>query len=518
MAHNFKQCKSRMIAGWVAVLSAVLFMCSQHVFGHAAGPLGVDNYLLIIPQETGLRLVHDVHLGELPSAAVMLRMDSDRSGSIEHEEIMDYMRRAAPIYASGINIAATVEGERHVLRLEVPDGDIEDFCHARIVIDEGDVQTLRYTWTFETEWPEEAIDSDFMKLEVWRIPGGQSSASWVFAYEIPEEPVRVLSGNIPDSGTAPMPSDITEEVEQEDELPSAIRANLYISLSGEGVFDEDARTKLASEPAAPKRERETPRGLEGGEDALRKRVLNLVRTADTPGTYAAILFLCFIWGALHAFGPGHGKVIASTYLVSAKASYIHAVMLGILITITHTAVVIILAIAATILKDRFVYPAWLQPMGAIIILLVGVRQITIGIRKALKMPVPHGHSHDHHHHHDHPHNHSHGAGKETVTKRDIGALGLSGGMVPCPASIVLLLLTWQVAKPVFGLFAIITFSIGLALTLVAVGVMAISGTRIIMRWLSKPDSGHDEHRFINSVIPIIGGILLIVFGSIILMG
>jgi ABC-type nickel/cobalt efflux system permease component RcnA len=258
---------------------------------------------------------------------------------------------------------------------------------------------------------------------------------------------------------------------------------------------------------------------------LRERIIAMARRSRSPGTLALLLLFCFGWGATHAFAPGHGKAIAGTYLVSSGASYRHAVLLGALVTLTHTGVVLILAAASLALGERFTYPAWLQPVGAVLILLVGLRRLLQGLRQALggesHRHDHHGHSHPHSHSHDHkaPHTHTPASGHATssVSMRDVGAVGLSGGMVPCPASIVLLLLLWQLGMPVIGFLAITAFSLGLAMTLVGVGMLAVSGTQMILRWVRRGDKEH-AHYALVAVPSVVGGLLLLVFGAIMLFG
>jgi ABC-type nickel/cobalt efflux system permease component RcnA len=497
--------------------------------GHYAGRLGVDNYVCITPREHDLEVLHDIHLGEIPAAALIARLDTDRSGTLEPAEMAPYFRQSAIVYADGLKAQVRVGGQAIDMKLSLPPGGLDEHCHARIVRGANEERTFRFTWTFRADWPEAVRTNRIFMLRVHR-PTYRSlnRPSWIFAHGRTPHPVRILRADVPGNLERPLPPDITDTITNPDLLPADSSATLLVSLDGS---DGDP-----SVPEAPSAGTVPPAGEGGGgtsgeqgmtqrENRLRARIFNMVRSAKGPGSFSLIVLLCFGWGALHAFGPGHGKTIAGTYLISARASYGDAILLGTLMTITHTAVILILAVAATILKDRFVYPTWLQPVGAILILVVGVRQITVGLRRALGLSTghahhhghthPHGHSHDHDHPHDHPHPHQ---GEAAVTRRDIGTLGLSGGMVPCPAAIVLLLLAWQVGMPVFGLVCIVAFSLGLALTLIAVGVLAISGTRLVLKWVSKPDEEHDHHAVIGSLVPIVGGVLLLIFGIIVLLG
>ena len=66
--------------------------------------------------------------------------------------------------------------------------------------------------------------------------------------------------------------------------------------------------------------------------------------------------------------------------------------------------------------------------------------------------------------------HTHAPPAENVTWRSLLALGVSGGLVPCPSAMVLLLAAVALNKTAFGLVVVVAFSAGLALTLTAVGL------------------------------------------------
>ena len=92
----------------------------------------------------------------------------------------------------------------------------------------------------------------------------------------------------------------------------------------------------------------------------------------------------------------------------------------------------------------------------------------------------HHHSHEEEHHHDHPHgehHHSHeeehhGHSHEIPSKVTLGSLltlGISGGIVPCPGALVILLLAVALHRIAFGLLLLVAFSVGLAAILIAIG-------------------------------------------------
>jgi ABC-type nickel/cobalt efflux system permease component RcnA len=78
----------------------------------------------------------------------------------------------------------------------------------------------------------------------------------------------------------------------------------------------------------------------------------------------------------------------------------------------------------------------------------------------------HGH---HHHHHDHEHHHDH----SLDTRRLLG-IGISGGIIPCPTALVVLLAAISLHRVGYGLVLIVAFSLGLAATITGLGLLAVA--------------------------------------------
>src|SRR4030095_16804008 len=107
----------------------------------------------------------------------------------------------------------------------------------------------------------------------------------------------------------------------------------------------------------------------------------------------------------------------------------------------------------------------------------------------------HAHSHDYAHSHDHEHGHVHGHegqhqqhggphhhhGHGVVSLRQLWALGITGGIVPCPAALVVLLSALSLRRIGFGLLLIVAFSFGLALVLTAIGMLMVYARRFVAR-------------------------------------
>jgi nickel/cobalt transporter (NicO) family protein len=184
---------------------------------------------------------------------------------------------------------------------------------------------------------------------------------------------------------------------------------------------------------------------------------------------AAALF----WGAAHALSPGHGKTIVTAYLVGRRGTPRDAAVLGSIVTVTHTIGVFALGLVTLALSQWIVpetlYP-WLNAVAGISVVVIGAAVLRARVRDWLhERAHRHGHTHDHHHHgHDHSHAPEPGRGF-----RGLLAVGISGGALPCPSALVVLLAAISLHRVAFGLVLIVAFSLGLALTITGIGLAAV---------------------------------------------
>jgi len=180
------------------------------------------------------------------------------------------------------------------------------------------------------------------------------------------------------------------------------------------------------------------------------------------GVVLLSLLIAAFWGAAHALSPGHGKTMVAAYLVGSRGTARHALLLGLTVTLTHTAGVfalggVTLALSAFVVPEEL-YP-WLNLVSALLVVGVGA--------SVLRARLRHRHTHDHHHHH----------GERGL--RDLLAVGISGGLLPCPTALVVLLAAISLHRVGYGLVLILAFSAGLAGAMTAVGVAAVSAKRFL---------------------------------------
>src|SRR5581483_5037558 len=196
------------------------------------------------------------------------------------------------------------------------------------------------------------------------------------------------------------------------------------------------------------------------------------------------LLIAVFWGAAHAFSPGHGKSIVAAYLVGSRGTARHAVLLGLTVTITHTIGVfalglITLSLSSFLLPEQL-YP-WLNLVSALLIVAVGVSVVRWRIREWSRSRMRRAEAHQHAHSHGHEHGHGHEHPDPSLGLRRLLAIGISGGIIPCPTALVVLLAAISLHRVGYGLILILAFSVGLAAAMTAIGLLAVTAKRAFGR-------------------------------------
>jgi len=214
------------------------------------------------------------------------------------------------------------------------------------------------------------------------------------------------------------------------------------------------------------------------------------------GVILVSLALAFFWGSAHALSPGHGKAIVTAYLVGQRGKPRHAAALGLIVTATHTIGVFTLGFV-TLGLSQFIVPEQLYPW---IGLVSGLLVIGVGA-SVLLARVRHRRAHNHGHHR---HHHSHGHGEE-LGWRSLTAVGISGGLLPCPSALVVLLAAISLHRIALGLGLIVAFSAGLALSITGIGLAAILAKRTFRRF--------ELQGRVIGLLPAISALVIVVAGA-----
>jgi nickel/cobalt transporter (NicO) family protein len=236
-------------------------------------------------------------------------------------------------------------------------------------------------------------------------------------------------------------------------------------------------------------------------------ISGLLETSDlTPLVLLGSIVAAMALGAGHALTPGHGKTLMGAYLVGTRGTAVHAVALGLSVTVSHTLGVLVLA--AIVILFRGVLPAETfnrvaPAVSGILVLGIGAWLLLGQLRSRRGVAGTPGHDHRHGHddayedgayEHDHAHAHeptgtasprldldgTHSRGGirhshprptgTTMTWRSLFVLGLAGGVIPSTNALIILLATIATGRAAYGLVLVVAFGLGMAVVLGGVGL------------------------------------------------
>jgi ABC-type nickel/cobalt efflux system permease component RcnA len=241
----------------------------------------------------------------------------------------------------------------------------------------------------------------------------------------------------------------------------------------------------------------------------------LIAAPDSGWSFVLIALLVAVGlGAFHALEPGHGKTLVAAYLVGSRGTIRHALGLGLIVTAAHTAGVYLLG-GVTLYASQYIVPERLYPwLGLFSGMMITVLGVVLVLQRYRGKAVAHSHPHHgqgfHAHHHDQVHEQEHHHGHHshpsaTASLRELLALGISGGIIPCPAALVVLLSAVAMNRIGFGLLLIVSFSAGLAAVLIALGLLMVYARQFMSRF-------HGEGKWVNHWLPIASSAFIVAVG------
>src|SRR5262245_58792240 len=409
----------------------------------------------------------------------------------------------------------------------------------------GDLPTMKIALLFRASLAE-SRHGGVEELR-YRDENFSARAGWKEVIAVGRSGVVLVESSVPDRDRSRelgnYPTDLL------DSPPQVREARVRFTRPAATVVARTAPTAISPLPPAEPRVEAAEQSVEAAETPVVARV-NAQRTARgsftdlittrelTVSAVVIALLVAAALGAFHALEPGHGKTVVAAYLVGSRGTARHALILGLIVTASHTAGVYLLG-AVTFYASQHIVPEklypWLSLGSGLTIAVLGA---VLFFRRYLGKEdhsdshghhhhhhaghdhAPshdhdhdhdtaqghdhaddpdhvhahdhahghahahahgdahdHGHAHDHSHAHDHGHAHAHGHSHGPVSLRALFALGISGGIIPCPAALVVLLSALSMRRIGFGLVLIVAFSVGLAAVLVAIGILMVYARR-----------------------------------------
>lgn len=448
----------------IYLFAALLILTfSVSVTAHPLGNFSVNHYSHIEVAKAQIKLRAILDMAEIPTFQEAVQIDADKDGAVSEEELNSYADKILPDYIS--NLLLDVDGAPIALRavsknISQPPGA-------------GNLPTLRIEWDLIGDLPasENAVRNlhfenknglkriGWNEIVVGRVSGINIFDSTAFGSGASEE----LKNYPQESLSAPL----AERAAEFSFTTNGIPPNARILQNRDGhVSTPVEKDKFAELIAVPE---------------------------ITPTIILFGLLVAFGLGAAHALSPGHGKAVVGAYLVGTKGTPKHAVFLGATVTITHTLGVFALGLL-TLFASNYILPERLMPflnfVSGLLVFFIGATLFKnrilplLGYQKNVKdLDDPAHNVEDLDEDFTHTHGgstHSHLPPKK-VTWKNLLALGISGGLLPCPSALVLMLAAISKERIGYGLILTFVFSLGLATTLTVVGLAFLYGGRIFDR-------------------------------------
>jgi nickel/cobalt transporter (NicO) family protein len=508
VSRAFAARRRRRLALAVLALSAMLGLPAalgpQTASAHPLGNFSVNHLSQVRISEGRVELHYILDQAEIPTFQESQRFDSDGNGKVEGEERGPLLRSKLAEIAPDLSLTADGRplglGAPHDAMLSFPPG-------------QGGLPLTRVEADFDAPLPRgatrvEAHDETYQGRVGWK-------AIRVLAGEGTDVRSSVPATD-PTNGLRAYPVDLLSS-------PPDVRSASFAVSTGSGQVT-------------------APKGPDGGEVTTNRGLDGFAGTLTSSNDHGWLILLLFAaafgWGALHALSPGHGKSMVAGYLVGSRGTPRHAAILGLTVTITHTFAVFALGLV-TLFASQYVLPEdiypWLGVVSGLMVVAIGLAVMRSRFRRwrAMRARVAHEQGHQHRHGHAHDDGHSHRPGHEhrhshepeqdhahshappagqPLSMRTLLALGVSGGAIPCPSALVVLIAAISQHRVGLGMALIFAFSLGLAATLTAVGLAVLYGGRLMERL--RPERRLFGARFAGA-LPALSATIIVVAGTLI---
>lgn len=466
-------------------LIILLIVCAAAAAAHPLGNFSVNQFSRIEVDGAQIKLRSVLDMAEIPTFQLKSEIDADKDGAYSQAELSAYAERITPDYLS--NLQLSVNGSAIKLREAAKTINLKQ--------GEGTLPTIRIEWDFAGD----LTSTNLINRVAFENKNYAERLGWSEIVVTHPSGINIFDSTAFGSGVT---NELKAYPQETLEAPLSEKAAAFSFTAG--AIPENAK------PLQNRNGRVTA--------AVQKdSFAELINVPEiTPMIALFGLLLAFGLGAMHAMSPGHGKTVVGAYLVGSRGTFRHALFLGLTVTITHTLGVFALGLI-TIFASNFILPEKLMPflsfVSGLMVFFIGISLFKDRLFSALgwkAAPHHHHHGHDHahghehehtnshedgyshahheqsHHSHDHAHHHdglthTHGGSTHThlppedITLKSLLALGISGGLLPCPSALVLMLSAINLGRIGYGLILTLAFSFGLAATLTAVGLIFLYG-------------------------------------------
>jgi len=416
----------RMVTALGLAAAAVLGGPAVAARAHPLGNFTLNAYSGITVQEGSVRVEYVLDLAEIPAFQERSRIDVDVDGLVGDDELSAWAELRAEGIGAGLSLQ--VDGEPVSLDLER--------SSAAFLPGQAGLDVLRLEATYGAAVPSAG-------RAVFHDSNDRGRIGWREITAVGTEGVAVSSSSVPaisvSDGLRTYPEDLLSS-------PVDVRTATFAFGAGE---------QEPSAGAVPAR----GTGDRPGGDAL---VALVGRPSLSLPMVVVGLLVAFGVGTLHALAPGHGKTLTAAYLTGSGGTVRQAIGAGVAVSAMHTLSVSVIAAIVLFAQRAFpaerVYP-WLG-------LAAGLTATALGGGLLMARVRSRGHDHAH---------------VNPLSRRGLFAVAVSGGLLPSPSALVVLVAAITLGRVAFGLGLIAAFGLGLAGAIGGIGVLAVRAREAVAR-------------------------------------
>ena len=471
------------------ILLTLCLCLAPRSYAHPMGNFSVNHYSRISLDREGIRISYIIDLAEIPTYQEL--QQGNVTADVADPGVTRFVALRGAEFGHGLSLV--VDGKRLPLRL----------LSSQVIFPPGagGLPTMKMGFVYQALYPPEAdrssagleyADNNFPGHAGWKEIVAVGPAANLVSSSVPQTDRSAQLSNYPTDLLNSPPQDLSAVVQfrypvslrKDTAGPSTPLRSGSTAVEGPAVLKHPHKPASAEAMHVVPATRAEPLHLQANQQATPRSAFTELITTRSMSLWFLITaaFIALGLGALHALEPGHGKTIVAAYLVGSRGTAWHAVLLGLIVTASHTVGVFALG-AITLYASRYIVPEQLYPWLGVF---SGLTIAGLGGYMFLRrwnghdLDHSHSHSHGHSHSHDHTHPHSHTPAK-SVSSYQLFALGITGGIIPCPAALVVLLSAFALHRIGLGFFLITAFSLGLAAVLIAFGMLMVYARQFMAR-------------------------------------
>jgi nickel/cobalt exporter len=437
---------------------------------HPMGNFSINQYSALTVGDNSVKILYIIDVAEIPTFQELGAIRSDHSSDLTPEQKQSYISQKAASLVQGLSLK--VDGTTVPLKL----GETS----LTFPLGSGGLPTMRLEMNLSAE-----LSGSAGKIE-YSDTNFSDRIGWREVVAVPAQGTLFKEASVP-------------------QVDQTARLTKYAASATSNVLNTTSATLTFAPGTALALTAQTVPTDEGVVDWAKQRVDDVAGLISQEnlsfGAMLIGLLIAFVWGAGHALSPGHGKTVVAAYLDGTRGTAKHAALLGLTVTVSHTigvfALGFIVLFAANFIVPDMLYPVigFISGMSIVVMGMVMFAQRfrTWHSERKSKNALAEGHTeHVHGDDFDPTVPHSHGAfskphthapaSEGKVSMKGLLTLGITGGIIPCPTALVVLLAAVAYHRIALGLAWIFSFSLGLAAVLTILGLMVVYGKGLLSRF------------------------------------